>query len=144
MGWLDAEADARMPSPAAREASRKQGRQLLRTVRTVWPSTLYDGLPARPHHPLVLGVAARAAGLTAGDAALAAAHGAVTGAASAAVRLQSLDPIAVHRVLASLGRDVDAVAAAAVASREIPAAAAPVLEIAAEDHATWEVRLFAS
>jgi len=144
LGGLDAEADARMPSPAARAASRKQGRQLLRAARTVWPSAVYDGLPDRPHHPLVLGVAARAAGLGPGDAALAAAHGAVTGAASAAVRLQSLDPIAVHAVLASLSPDVDAVAAEAVACREIPAAAAPLLEIAAEEHANWEVRLFAS
>lgn len=144
LGWLDLEADARMPSPAAREASRKQGRQLLRAARAVWPSVRYDQLGPKPHHSLVLGVAAAAAGLGPGDAALAAAHGAVTGAASAAVRLQSLDPIAVHRVLASLGADVDAVAAEAVGCREIPAPAAPVLEIAAEDHATWEVRLFAS
>jgi urease accessory protein len=141
---LDAEVDARTPSPAAREASRKQGRQLLRAARTVWPSAVYDGLPVGPHHPVVLGVASAAAGLTAAGAALAAAHGAVTGAASAAVRLQSLDPLAVHAVLASLSGDVDAVAAAAVACREIPDAAAPRLEIAAEDHATWEVRLFAS
>jgi urease accessory protein len=146
-GHLDGEADARMPSPAAREASRKQGRQLLRTVRSVWPSAAYGDLPPRPHHPVVLGVAARVAGLVPGDAALAAAHGSVTGAASAAVRLLSLDPIAVHRLLAELGADVDAVAVAATVAAErgeIPAPAAPLVEIAAEDHATWEVRLFAS
>ena len=136
-----------MPSAVAREASRKQGRQLLRAASAVWPSALYAGLPRRPHQPVVLGVAAAAAGLTPGDAALAAAHGAVTGPASAAVRLLSLDPIAVHALLATLAPDVDAVAAAATEAAgrgEIPAPAAPILEIAAEDHATWEVRLFAS
>jgi urease accessory protein len=34
---LDAEADARTPSPAQREASRRQGRALLRAARAVWP-----------------------------------------------------------------------------------------------------------
>ena len=34
---LDAEADARMPSPAQREASRRQGRALLRAARVAWP-----------------------------------------------------------------------------------------------------------
>jgi urease accessory protein len=34
---LDAEADARTPSPAQREASRRQGRALLRAARTAWP-----------------------------------------------------------------------------------------------------------
>lgn len=144
---LDAEADARTPSPAVREVSRRQGRQLLRAVRAAWPSPLYEGLPARPHQPLVLGAAARVAGLGAGDAALAAAHTTVTGAASAAVRLLSLDPLTVHARLAALAPDVDAVATAAVAAAErgeIPAPAGPLPEIAAEDHATWEVRLFAS
>ena len=144
---LDAEADARTASPAAREASRRQGRQLLRAVREVWPSARYAELGDRPHHPLVLGVAAGVAGLWPGDVAVAAAHGVVTGAASAAVRLLSLDPIAVHRLLAELGPEVDAVAAAATAAvvrGELPAPAAPLAEIAAEDHATWEVRLFAS
>ena len=144
---LDHEADARMPSPTARTASRTQGRQLLRSARTVWPSPLYDALPRRPHHPIVLGMAATAAGLTPADAALAAAHGSVTGSASAAVRLLSLDPIAVHALLARFAPEVDAVATAATAAAErgeIPAPAAPLLELAAEDHATWEVRLFAS
>jgi len=34
---LDAEADARTPAPAQREASRRQGRALLRAARVVWP-----------------------------------------------------------------------------------------------------------
>jgi urease accessory protein len=141
---LQGEADARMPSPAAREASRRQGRQLLRAAKAAWPSPRYDDLPSHPHYPLVLGVAAVAAGLDPIDAALAAAHGSVTGPAGAAVRLLSLDPLAVAAALARLAPEVDAVAAEAVAADEIPAVTAPLLEVGAEDHATWEVRLFAS
>ncbi|MCM3885219.1 urease accessory UreF family protein, partial [Frankia sp. R82] len=36
-GDLDAELDARTPSPAARAASRAQGRTLLRAGRAAWP-----------------------------------------------------------------------------------------------------------
>ena len=36
-GAIDAEADARTPSPAQRAASRRQGRALLRAARIAWP-----------------------------------------------------------------------------------------------------------
>jgi urease accessory protein len=36
-GLLDAESDARTPSPAQRAASRRQGRALLRAARATWP-----------------------------------------------------------------------------------------------------------
>ena len=36
-GGIDAEADARTPSPAQRGASRRQGRALLRAARVAWP-----------------------------------------------------------------------------------------------------------
>ncbi|MGH3387259.1 MAG: urease accessory protein UreF, partial [Actinomadura sp.] len=47
-GWarLDAEADARTPSPAQRRASRAQGRALLRAARTTWPHPALDALAA--------------------------------------------------------------------------------------------------
>ena len=38
---LDAEADARTPAPAQREASRRQGRALLRAARVVWPEAAW-------------------------------------------------------------------------------------------------------
>ncbi|HYN92795.1 MAG TPA: urease accessory protein UreF, partial [Pilimelia sp.] len=68
---------------------------------------------------------------------------------SAAVRLLGLDPYAVHAVLARLAPATERVAAAGAdaATRpvdDLPAAAAPLLDIGAEIHATWEVRLFAS
>src|SRR3954451_10998483 len=64
---LDAEADARTPSPALRAAARQQGRGLVRGGRRAWPSPAWQALPERPHHPLALGAAAHAAGLTPAD-----------------------------------------------------------------------------
>jgi urease accessory protein len=143
---LDDGLDARTPSPALRRASRAQGRALLRAGRAMWP------LPAigrDPHHPVALGAVAAAAGLDPYAAAVAAAHGAVTGPASAAVRLLGLDPYAVHALLAALAPACDRVAADAAARAgdpvdDLPACGAPLLDIGAEQHASWAVRLFAS
>ncbi|GIH92145.1 urease accessory protein UreF [Planobispora siamensis] len=120
-GWagLDGEADARTASPAQREASRTQGRLLLRTARRIWPSPVLDGLalavPHGAHHPVALGAAAGVTGCAPQEAALAAAYTAVTGPATAAVRLLGLDPVAVHRLLADLAPDLERVAATAAA-----------------------------
>ncbi|MFV2012779.1 MULTISPECIES: urease accessory protein UreF [unclassified Micromonospora] len=144
---LDEGIDARTPSPAVRRASRAQGRALLRAGRGIW--ALPAGGPRDRHQPVALGVVAAAAGLGPAEAALAAAYTTVTGPASAAVRLLGLDPYAVHGLLARLAPDIDAVAAgaAALADRpvdDLPAGSAPIPEVDAEHHATWEVRLFAS
>ncbi|MEV7807746.1 urease accessory UreF family protein [Microbispora sp. NPDC088329] len=117
---LDAEADARVASPAQREAARTQGRLLLRTARPMWPSAALDtvarALPEGPHHPVVLGAVAASAGCTPRQAALAAAYTSVTAPATAAVRLLGLDPVAVHRLLAGLAPALEDVARAACAS----------------------------
>jgi urease accessory protein len=149
---LDAAADARTPSPALRATSRRLGRQLLRAARATWPSPGLDaltGLRPAPHQPVVLGLAARAAGLTPRDAAQVAAYESVSSPATAAVRLLSLDPFDATRVLAGLADELDAVADRAATSAHhgieaLPAASAPLLDISAEQHATWPVRLFAS
>jgi urease accessory protein len=149
---LDAELDARTASPALRLASRRQGRALLRAGRATWPSPLFDRASRHaegPHHPVALGLTAAAAGLTAEQAALAAAYGVLTGPASAAVRLLGLDPYRVQALLARLAGACAAVATTAVVAAgkppaELPAHAAPLADISAELHATWEVRLFAS
>ncbi len=150
---LVAEAEARQPSPALRMAWRAQGRALLRVGRRAWPGPVLDSLaqaaPDGAPHPVVLGACAAAAGLGPADAAAIAAHHGVTGPASAAVRLLGLDPLAVAGALASLAGALDAVGveAAAVAGgalAELPCPSAPLLELAGEDHAAWEVRLFAS
>ncbi|MGX1472849.1 UNVERIFIED_CONTAM: urease accessory protein [Streptomyces canus] len=154
---LDEAADARTPSPALRTAARKLGRQLMRAARATWPSAELDALarefPKGAHQPVVLGLAARAAGLEAVDAAYCAVYESVSGPASATVRLLSLDPFDATGALARLAPELDRVADQAVeAARRavdegpdaLPAASAPLLEIGAELHAVWPVRLFAS
>ncbi|WP_328504072.1 urease accessory protein UreF [Streptomyces sp. NBC_00457] len=154
---LDAAADARTPSEALRGAARKLGRQLMRAARATWPSSELDALarefPKGAHQPVVLGLAARAAGLGAVDAAYCSVYESVSGAASATVRLLSLDPFDATGVLARLAPEMDLVADRAVeAARRVadegvgvlPAGSAPLLEIGAEVHAAWAVRLFAS
>ncbi|MGP4091076.1 urease accessory protein UreF [Streptomyces sp. KR55] len=154
---LDAAADARTPSPALRVAARKLGRQLMRAARATWPSGELDALaaefPKGAHQPVVLGVAARAAGLGAVDAAHCAAYESVSGPASATVRLLSLDPFDATGVLARLAPEMDRVVDRAVEAARgvvddgvdaLPAGSAPLLEVGAEVHAAWAVRLFAS
>ncbi|MFF5235440.1 urease accessory protein UreF [Dactylosporangium sp. NPDC000521] len=152
LAQLAAELDARTASPALRLASRRQGRALLRAGRTTWPSPLFAQVPHHPdgcHHPIALGLTAAAAGLTTEQTALIATHGIVTGPASAAVRLLGLDPYQAQALLARLAATCDRVAALAAAEAgaapaDLPAHSAPLAEIHAETHATWEVRLFAS
>jgi urease accessory protein len=156
-GELDAAADARTPSPALRVAARRLGRQLTRAARATWPSDELDAMarqfPKGAHQPVVLGLVARAAGLEPVDAAHCAAYESVSGPASATVRLLSLDPFDATGALARLAPEVDRVADRAVeAARQVldegvdalPAGSAPLLEIGAEFHAAWPVRLFAS
>ncbi|MCT2589510.1 urease accessory protein UreF [Streptomyces sp. N2-109] len=154
---LDEAADARTPVPALRTTARKLGRQMMRAARATWPSGELDALAAaRPrgaHQPVVLGLAARSAGLAPLDAAYAAAYETVSGPATATVRLLSLDPFDATAVLARLAPDLDKTAAAAAAAAQripedgtdaLPAASAPLLDITAQQHAAWPVRLFAS
>ncbi|CAL9629916.1 urease accessory UreF family protein [Streptomyces sp. Tu 3180] len=154
---LDEAADARTPSPALRSAARRLGRQLMRAARATWPSAELDALAGRfpkgAHHPVVLGLTARAAGLGPADAAYCAAYESVSGPATATVRLLGLDPFDATRVLARLAPELDRVAGRAVeaargaadeGSDALPAASAPLLETDAEAHAARPVRLFAS
>lgn len=150
---LDGEFDARTPSPALRTASRRLGRQLLRAGRAIWPHPGLDALNnilgRGPHQPVAFGSVAAAAGLSPDLAALAAAHDAVAGPATASVRLLSLNPFSVHAVLARLAPRVHTVAAdgarhSATAPADLPSCTGPLLDVCAERHATWEVRLFAS
>ncbi|MBS2965004.1 urease accessory protein UreF [Actinocrinis puniceicyclus] len=150
---LDAEYDARTPSPAQRATSRALGRHLLCAVRAGWPGVLLDAVaglhPDGPHHPIAFGAAAAVAGVDPGGAAEAVALGSVTGPAHAAPRLLGLDPDAVTAVLASLAAQVEQVAAAAAKAargpvEELPAVGAPLLEIAAQQVRGGQVRFFVS
>jgi urease accessory protein len=102
-----------------------------------------------PHHAVVLGAAAAAAGCGAGDAARIAAYQSVAGAAGAAVRLLALDPMLATAVLARLTGDVDQIGERAAAAAdgplaELPCPSAPALDLLAEAHIRTEVRLFES
>lgn len=154
---LDQAADARTPVQALRATARKLGRQMMRAARATWPSPELDDLAAaRPqgaHQPIVLGLAARSAGLAPLDAASAVVYETVSGPATATVRLLSLDPFDATAVLARLAPQLDQVAAAAAETARrvtdegvgaLPAASAPLLDITAQQHAAWPVRLFAS
>ncbi|HTR93573.1 MAG TPA: urease accessory UreF family protein [Trebonia sp.] len=202
-GWwaeLDAEADARTPAPAQREASRRQGRALLRAARVAWPEAgwlaelaasaaagragagagAFDsagttggaggaggvsrGIGADwgrdagqgrgeyrggPHHAVVLGAAAAAAGCTPSEASRIAAYQAVSGPVSAAVRLLALDPMRATGAVARLAGEIERVAAlgagyADTPPAELPCPSAPALDLLAQTHIGAEVRLFES
>jgi urease accessory protein len=158
---IDAEADARTPSPAQREASRRQGRALLRAARAAWPQARWlnelgrpaGGRPgdyrAAPHHAVVLGATAAAAGCSPLEAARIAAYQAVTGPGSAAIRLLALDPMQATSILARLAGAIDETAGQAAHCAEgpledLPFPSAPALDLLAQSHARAEVRLFES
>ena len=155
---LDHEHDVRLVSPALRAASRRLGRQMLRAARATWPGPRFELLAPLaaegPHQPLALGVTCAAAGLPAEDAALCAVQGTLTAPASAAIRLLGLDPNEVSGVLAKLAPAADRTAAKALTLARmsqlkndfslLPALGSPLLDLTAEDHVTWEVRLFAT
>jgi urease accessory protein len=145
---LDAEADARTPSPAQRGAARRQGRALLRAARVAWPEAAWPPQPT-PHHAIVLGAAAAAAGCSPAEAARIAAYQAVAGPTSAAVRLLALDPMRASAILARLTADIErtaerAAAAAAGPLDDLPYPSAPALDLLAEAHIRAEARLFES
>lgn len=148
---LDVELDARTPSLAQREASRAQGRGTARAGKAAWPSAVLSQLlkeTPRPHHPVIAGALIGVPF----DAAMAVAYLAISGPASAAVRLLGLDPFAVNAVVARLSKEVREVSlrAAEVAGddpADLPAPGSPALDLFAEAHARHhqeEVRLFAS
>jgi len=143
---LDAEADARTPSPALRAASRALGRGLARLGKRAWPYSAWAAMPPAPHHSIALGVAAAAAGLSPVAAAQVAAYLTISGPATAAQRLLSLDPLTVAEVTVDLSASVDAVAERAVRHPADPLTAVsdPWFDLLAETHASREDRLFAS
>jgi urease accessory protein len=153
-GRLDAEADARVPCPPLRDASRRLGRSLTRVAARCWPHRAWSALdtaaPAGAHQPIALGTAAIAAGGTVTDAAVIAVHHAVNTPALAGVRLLGLDPLEVAAATAAIlntaGRATVAAAVAASSAdlADLPAANGPLLDVAALEHRDRAVRMFAT
>ncbi|GAA2784818.1 urease accessory protein UreF [Mycolicibacterium pallens] len=138
----DAETDARTPSPAARQASRAQGRGLLRLARRVWPDADWDSLGPRPHLAVTAGRVGVVSGLAPEQTALSLVYTTMTGTATAAQRLLALDPADVAALtfgLAQLCEDT-----AEVAARDLADLSDPLLDELAQRHAERERPLFAS
>lgn len=138
----DRETDARTPAPAARQASRAQGRGLLRLARRVWPDEDWDALGATPHLAVAAGVGGRAAGLTVEQTALSVVYTTMTGSATAAQRLLALDPGEVAALTFELAPLCDQTAAAAV--KELADLSDPLLDVLAQRHSQRERPLFVS
>lgn len=147
---LDEEYQARVLSPQLSAASRRFGRQVLRTSRRAWSGAAFAVLgefPDGPHQPIALGAAVAAAGVGHRAAATLVMHQFAGAVGSAGVRLLGLDPIAVAAAqaaeagfMAELLRPVDEWAVSGPAT--LPALGGTLTEILAEDHGTWEARLF--
>lgn len=138
----DLETDARTPAPAARAASRAQGRGLLRLARRVWPDRDWAALGGTPHLPVAAGAVGAAARLTPEQTALSLVYTTMTGTATAAQRLLALDPgdvAALTFELASLCDDT-----AALAAKEPADLSDPLLDVLAQRHSERERPLFMS
>jgi len=138
----DRETDARTPSPAARTASRAQGRGLLRLARRVWAGEDWQAFGGRPHLPVVAGAVGRVSGLTIEQTCATVVYTTMTGSATAAQRLLALDPGDVAALTFELSPLCDA--ASAEAGRGLADLSDPLLDHFAERHAQRERPLFAS
>ncbi|MBX7434656.1 urease accessory protein UreF [Mycobacterium sp. Y57] len=138
----DAETDARTPAPAARQASRAQGRGLLRLARRVWPEYDWAELGATPHLAVAAGAVGRASGLAPEHTALSVVYTTMTGAATAAQRLLALDPGDVSAVTFGLSQLCEQTAAEA--TKELADLSDPLLDVLAQRHIERDRPLFAS
>lgn len=141
-GAADAETDARTPAPAAREASRAQGRGLVRLARRVWPQQSWDTLGIRPHLPVAAGAVGAAAALDPGQTALSVVYTTMTGSATAAQRLLALDPADVAALTFELSALCDEAAAEAVTG--LADLSDPLLDVLAQRHTERDRPLFVS
>ncbi|AFM17560.1 urease accessory protein UreF [Mycolicibacterium chubuense NBB4] len=138
----DAETDARTPAPAARAASRAQGRGLVRLARRVWPAEDWAALGATPHLAVAAGAVGRAGGLTPEHTALSVVYTTMTGSATAAQRLLALDPGDVAAVTFGLSELCEQTAGEA--AEELADLSDPLLDVLAQRHLDRERPLFAS
>lgn len=138
----DRETDARTPAPAARRASRAQGRGLVRLARQVWPEVEWRRLGAAPHLAVAAGVVGAAGDMAAEHTALSVIYTTMTGSATAAQRLLALDPGDVAAVTFELAPLCDQLAVEA--AKELAELSDPLLDVLAERHSQRERPLFAS
>ena len=138
----DAETDARTPAPAARDASRSQGRGLVRLARRVWTEAPWATLGPQPHLAVAAGTVGAVGALTAHQTALAVVYTTMTGSATAAQRLLALDPGDVAALTFELSELCDALAGEAVTG--MADLSDPLLDVLAQRHSRRERPLFVS
>ncbi|MFI6998676.1 urease accessory protein UreF [Nocardia sp. NPDC050175] len=138
----EAEADARTPSPAARTASRAQGRGLLRLAKQLWPQEDWSALGARPHLSTVFGKVGAACMVTPQEIAGVVVYTTLTGAATAAQRLLALDPAAIAGCTVRLAELCDRTAAEAADG--LACLSDPLQDVLAQRHLHRDMPLFAS
>ena len=146
-GWLsvaaaDRETDARTPAPAARRASRAQGRGLVRLARRVWPDGEWDALGATPHLAVAAGAVGAASAMTTQYTALSVVYTTMTSSATAAQRLLALDPGDVAALTFELSGMCDQTAD--LACKELAELSDPLLDVLAQRHTERERPLFVS
>lgn len=138
----DTETDARTPAPAARRASRAQGRGLVRLARRIWPEFQWDSLGPTPHLAVAAGAAGAAGGLAPEHTALSVVYTTMTGSATAAQRLLALDPGDVAAVTFELSQLCEQTAHQA--TERLADLSDPLLDVLAQRHLKRERPLFAS
>lgn len=138
----DVESDARTPSPAARQASRAQGRGLLRLARRVWPNGEWAPLGGKPHFGVAAGAVGAVGGLAPEQTALSVVYTTMTGTATAAQRLLALDPADVAALTFELSALCEQLAGEA--AKELGELSDPLLDVLAERHAGRDRPLFVS
>lgn len=138
----DRETDARTPAPAARDASRAQGRGLVRLARRVLPEYDWTALGTTPHLAVVAGAVGLRSELTPDQTALTVVYTTMTGSATAAQRLLALDPGDVAALMFELSTLCDRTSAAAC--KELADLSDPLLDVLAQRHSQRERPLFVS
>jgi urease accessory protein len=138
----DHETDARTPAPAARQASRAQGRGLARLARRVWPGADWAVVGTTPHLAVAAGAVGAAGGLTPDHTALSVVYTTMTSSATAAQRLLALDPGDVAAMTFELAPLCEATAAEA--GKGLADLSDPLLDVLAQRHTQRERPLFVS
>ncbi|MBB5160914.1 urease accessory protein [Mycobacterium sp. AZCC_0083] len=138
----DRETDARTPAPAARRASRAQGRGLARLAKRVWPERDWAAVGMKPHLGVAAGAVGIASGLVPEQTALSIVYTTMTGSATAAQRLLALDPGDVAALTFELSSLCDQTAA--VAAKELADLSDPLLDVLAQRHVERDRPLFVS
>ncbi|MTD15584.1 urease accessory protein UreF [Nakamurella sp. YIM 132087] len=139
---------ARTASAALRENATVLGRGYLRLLQGLWPdapAVIAASGVRNLCRAVVLGVAAAAGGLDAGRLARLIGYDDVQSVCAAALKLAPADPVAAARRVLALDEPIDEMACLVEdleEPEEIPAAAAPMIERWAEQHAVAERRLF--